>query len=278
MKKSEFVSKAQFALLECLPATDQAVSHQKLHEGAEIAAECMTWGPEEPEVIWEAGWTTDATPRRILADGRIEYSPAKGHWLPLDCPTTRELARRLLAERAEKPTKDGGLAAGFGDLAEEIVRLRTDRNSWKDQANLWWARAVERGAELSRREREHVTDGGPCWCNPVTEKPDISSLPDGDKEAAYDLARWLEKKSKSRDLGGEIKEAEAARPEPRFARIVRCKNPNYWYAGSVGRIFEVMGETPEDFLAIPGPGLEGLVDREDCEIVPILRKWPDMES
>lgn len=66
MKRSEFVKRAQFALLQCLSATDEAVMHSKLHEAAEVAADCSTtWDPEEPEGFreWFDAWDHDGVPR-----------------------------------------------------------------------------------------------------------------------------------------------------------------------------------------------------------------------
>lgn len=101
MKRSEFVSRAQFSLLECLPATDAAVMHSKLHEAAEVAAECIAWDPEEPEVLWEG------RSYRITASGHCQFL-SYGNWCTLadPHPAMAELARRLLEEHKQQEALD----------------------------------------------------------------------------------------------------------------------------------------------------------------------------
>jgi len=201
MKRSEFESKVRSCTAE--PWTDTSYGADQVL--ALVAQVGVTWDPEEPEALWEAPETVDVYATRILIDGTIEYLSSLRGWLPMDCPTTRELARRLLAERAEKAKQDVMQHSVLAGLAAD---------------------------------KDHVTDGSSCWCNPVTEKPGIEDVPDGDMAAVSGTAAWIERERACRDLDGEVRSEEAA-GRRRIAKILKASRSSYWYARHIGKVFEV---------------------------------------
>lgn len=61
--------------------------------------------PAEPVVLWICPESTHAMDQRILTNGKTQIL-CGGEWTDTDCPALAELARRLLAERAEQEKLD----------------------------------------------------------------------------------------------------------------------------------------------------------------------------
>lgn len=286
MKRSEWVQSFEEQILSKIVST-HPVDGALLHRAAEMAADAcgFTWDPEEPEVVWCGG------EYRLLANGTWEaaaflYSDGRlDGWQPAALkdylfPVFDELARRLLAERERdscQPTDDYWERTfwlrdpdGRRELPVNALReLELRRRGWVDDDP-----DAEPGAdELAQEEKHHVTDDGPCWCNPVTEKPGIEELPKGDFAAVAETAAWIEEERESRDLGGEVRSAEI---RPRLARIVRVGDPSWWYAKHVGKVFEVermkMVDDVISGVVVHGTphGTTFIVEREDVEFLEFL--------
>lgn len=84
--------------------------------------EIRTIREEEPEVLWEAPETEDVWAVRILLDGTVQAQD-EGEWGNCDCPTTKELARRLLEEHKQQEALDE-----HNDEVEEAAS--NDRAIW----------------------------------------------------------------------------------------------------------------------------------------------------
>lgn len=50
-------------------------------------------------------------------------------------------------------------------------------------------------------------------------------------------------------------------------KIVKCSNPEYWYADKIGKVFEVINNDNENYEAISAYGTEGYILKKDTEII-----------
>lgn len=154
----------------------------------------VTWEPEEPRILWESS----DSELRLLDDGTWQLQ-TMGQWIVRDTfpyvqEVADELSRRLLAEYRASSAMEQGFKVGRR-VAEDLL----DREHATDGGTFW---AVDpetgkrelpvnalRELELRRdgwvdlspdaelddeeiaREKQHATDGSPCWCEPKTESP-----------------------------------------------------------------------------------------------------------
>lgn len=234
MKRSEFVAgqiETLMRLLGCGPAQAATASHAAARE-AEKAG--VTWDPEEPEVLWEAPESRDVYATRILIDGTVEYLSSLRGWLPMDCPTSRELARRLLAER------------------ELSIAMEGQRTEVKE-------------ALADGRLKQATVPGPLPW-----EKTEIADLPDGDRTAVSGTAAWIEGERVCRDLGGEVRSEEAA--GLRLARIVMPANPGRWYAAHAGKVFWAKSVKHDGGIVVSWPSrvTDFIIEPQDVEYLEFL--------
>lgn len=186
------------------------------------------------------------------------------------------------------PTPRAGQNVNVGYLGEEVIYDPVARHEEAlrradaaERAGVTWDPEDPEDPEeaWSRETVRLLVDGQWQYASYAGDWSECA--PDPRVAPIYDeLARRLlaERAEKPEDMGGEIKEAEAVKPGPRFARITKASKETYWYAKAIGRVFEVLAETPKDLAAVVSPGINWWVDREDCEIIPILRQWPDIGS
>lgn len=118
--------------------------------------------------------------------------------------------------------------------------------------------AADLRREMGRPEREHVTDGSPCWCGPT--------LVDPDDESQIELANSTDEPVHSQVLGPPLVELPTARFGDRLRRYLNDTDPTSPYRNPLG----YCGSE-----GIVGEEIEAIADAIDQDAAVVLAAYHD---